>query len=569
MALRLPATLLSCLLLCSACGDQKQSPPDSGQPQPIGGAPYVLYTDIVSGPTSGGENDKGVYLSIFGKNFGSAGLGSTVRVYVGDAEVDNYRRLAVSRGRPDVQQITVQVGAIGHPVPGTALPIKVVVGGVASNTDHTFTAQPGDILFVSTQGNDSTARKNDIANPWRHVQTASEGGALATVQAGDVLVLRGGAGVTWSDVGLDNRWFRFRHVTGSEPTGAKGHGYISVVAYPGEDVHYVPPNDTHGGIHGVGDSFPEYSDWIAIAGLHIESVASSASDGAPVNLQVRSDHWRVVNNELGPWPASASAGDKAGGLTGNGENVAILGNHIHDIGGGTLNHGIYLDNGATDVEIAYNVIHDVISGNLIQTFGETPFNNIKVHHNLLYNGGRYGLNIADGSHSYAAWNNVIYHTALAGVRFSLSSDSASSFAIVHNTIYDTNNVSSGLNAPIVSDYDLSSGTAVVKHNIIVTRAGTHSTSYFLADESRSAIKLERNLWYGLALGSAPAEDANPVGADLNDPRFVDLAAHDFALQAGSPAIDQATAALPFAVADDYRIKARPSGSHSDIGAYEF
>jgi hypothetical protein len=183
MALRLPATLLSCLLLCSACGGQKESSPDSGQPQPIGGAPYVLYTDILSGPTSGGENDKGVYLSIFGKNFGSAGLGSTVRVYINDAEVDNYRRLAVSRGRPDVQQITVQVGAIGHPAPGTALPIKVVVGGVASNTDHTFTAQPGDILFVSTQGNDSTARKNDIANPWRHVQTASEGGALAAVHS--------------------------------------------------------------------------------------------------------------------------------------------------------------------------------------------------------------------------------------------------------------------------------------------------------------------------------------------------------------------------------------------------
>jgi hypothetical protein len=151
--LRIPSTLLGSLLTLAACGDQRGAPssePAGDTPRPVSGAPYVLYTDIVAGPTSGGENDKGVYLSIFGKNFGSSGLGSTVKVYVNDVEVDNYRRLAVSRGRPDVQQITVQVGAIGHPTPGTALPIKVVVDGVVSNTNHTFTVQPGDILFVST-----------------------------------------------------------------------------------------------------------------------------------------------------------------------------------------------------------------------------------------------------------------------------------------------------------------------------------------------------------------------------------------------------------------------------------
>ena len=38
-------------------------------PAPIAGAPYVAYTDLVAGPTSGGENDKGVFLSLFGTNF--------------------------------------------------------------------------------------------------------------------------------------------------------------------------------------------------------------------------------------------------------------------------------------------------------------------------------------------------------------------------------------------------------------------------------------------------------------------------------------------------------------------
>jgi hypothetical protein len=574
MTRRLPAALL-CALSISACGSQDPSSPagpTGDEPQPITGAPYVLYTDIVAGPTSGGENDKGAYLSVFGVNFGSGGLGSSVHVYIGGAEVDNYRRLSPSRGRGDIQQITVQVGALGHATPGAALPISVVVGGATSNTDRTFTPQPGDILFVSTQGNDATAVKNDPGRPWRHVQTPSQGGALAAAQPGDVLVLRGGAGVTWSDVGYDNRWFRFRHITGNAPTGAKGHGYISVMAYPGEDVHYVPPGGTSGGIHGVG--YLEDSDWIAISGLHIESVAQSKSDGAPINLQVSSDHWRVVNNELGPWPAPASAENRAGGLAGNGDHLSILGNNIHDIGGGTLNHGIYIDAAAEDVEIAYNMIHDVVAGNLIQTYdsvGEGGMENVAVHHNLLYNGGRYGLNIADGTHSYRAWNNVIDHTALASVRFSVASDSSASFAIVHNTLYDANNAESGLRAPIVSDYDLNRGTAVIKHNIVITRPGTHSTSYFETDGHQDAIKLERNLWYGLGLGVAPPEDSNPVGGntDRNDPRLVNLAGRDFSLASGSPAIDEATAVLPFAVPDDFRIKARPSGVRSDVGAYEY
>src|SRR5262245_58722938 len=60
--------------------------PDVMLPPPSG-APYVLYTDIASGPSTGGENGKGAYLSIFGINFGPNGLGTTVKVFIGNAEV--------------------------------------------------------------------------------------------------------------------------------------------------------------------------------------------------------------------------------------------------------------------------------------------------------------------------------------------------------------------------------------------------------------------------------------------------------------------------------------------------
>jgi hypothetical protein len=545
--------------------------PKTPPPAPVAKAPYVAYTDLVAGPTKGGENNKGTYLSIFGVNFGDKGAGKTVKVLINGVEVDNYRYLGPSRGRPEIQQITVQVGAIGNPAPGVPLPIKVVANGIASNTNHTFTVQPGDILFVSTTGNDATAAKNDITRPWRFLQTPSRGGALGEVKAGDVLVLRGGPKVTWSDVGYDNRWLRFRHVTGSAPNGKKGFGYIAVIAYPGEDVHYVPPPKTSGGIHGIGEDYPEDSDWIVISGLRIESASSSQSDGAPVNLQANSDHWRVVNNELGPWPASNDARNKAGGLVGNGIDVAMLGNHIHHIGGGKENHGIYLDSACQRIEIAYNKIHDVTGGNLIQTYdniGERPLDGILVHNNLIYAGGRYGLNISGGTRSYAAWNNVIHSTALAGVRFAMKGEEKTNIAIVHNTIYGANTISSATNGLIVNDDKITTGAVLIQHNLIVSNPKNHSVAYYIDASNGSAINFRRNLWVGM--GRPLGIDRDPVGrdADAREPGFVAASQQDFSVGEKSAAVDAATAKNPFPITDDYRLRPRPAGRAADVGAHE-
>jgi hypothetical protein len=156
-------------------------------------APIVLYTDIASGPNSGGENGHGAYLSIFGKNFGSVGLGSTVTVTIGGVAVDNYRYLGPSKGRADVEQITVQVGALGNPKPGIALPIQVVVDATGSNTNQTFVVNPGRMLFVdNVHGVDATAVPGDIAHPYRHVQVADTSkAAYGAMQAGDIIVMRG------------------------------------------------------------------------------------------------------------------------------------------------------------------------------------------------------------------------------------------------------------------------------------------------------------------------------------------------------------------------------------------
>ena len=40
---------------------------------PARAAPRILYTDALAGPNVGGENDKGMYLSVFGVGFGASG----------------------------------------------------------------------------------------------------------------------------------------------------------------------------------------------------------------------------------------------------------------------------------------------------------------------------------------------------------------------------------------------------------------------------------------------------------------------------------------------------------------
>jgi hypothetical protein len=538
---------------------------DAAAPAPVAGAPFVAYTDLVAGPTSGGEKNKGAFLSIFGANLGTV---TTTKVFIGGAEVDSYRALGPARGRADLQQLTVQVGALGQPTPGRPLPIKVVVGGVASNTNHTFTPQPGDTLFVSTTGNDKTAVKNDDAHPWRFLQTPDQGGALGAAKPGDVVVIRGGSGIVWSDLGWDKHWARFRNVTGNAPSGEKGHGYVAIMSYPGEDVRYVPPPDAKGGIHGIGEDYPELSDWIVISGLHIESRAEASSDAAPVNLHAHSDHWRVVNNDLGPWPAPNDAGFKAGGVAGNGKTIAILGNAIHDIGGGKENHGIYLDSGSTDVEVAFNTIRDVTGGNLIQSFdniGGQPLERISVHHNLLLRGGRYGLNISGGTHTYRAWNNVIADTAMAGVRFAMDSDKSTYLAIVFNTIYGANATSPATPAPIVNDETFNAGTALISYNVVAGSPELQSRSYLLTGSQGDALHVERNLWFGI--GSPPSDDLDPIYDEgRRDPRFVDVGKRDLRIGAGSAAIGQAVAGKPFPVLDDFALKPRPP--KPSAGAFE-
>ncbi len=522
-------------------------------------APVLLYTDLLSGPNSGGENNKGTYLSIFGKHFGNAsGLGTVTRVFIGGAEVSEYRYLGPSKGRPDIQQIIVQVGALNNPAPGVALPIDVEVGGVKSKSfaPIEFTVNPGKILFVSLAGDDTTARAGEILHPWRHVQTpestvAKSTGAWGAAQPGDIIVMRAGA---WKDVGFGDAgrtyFAKFYGNSGTQPRGSTGSGPISFTAYPTEHVVIQPPvTEVYGVFDGINSTkfldvhgAPKYSQWITISNLTIST--GGINDG-PINLETGSNHWRVVNNDLS---APDAITNRAAGVTGNGTGVEVLGNRIHDVAGTgsrgetLLDHGIYIDSGS-HWELAYNLIENITGGNGIQLYNSghvTPtIDHINIHHNWIHDVNKHGLNIGDTSGvGILIWSNVVYNTRAACWRN--NSINLQDARIWNNTFYNCNTDSAYPESAAIMNDVKNTATPITidfRNNIIWP---AHSSGRYAGGEAgfnAAGVRFtgSKNLWYG----GNDSESAAPGSENLlANPRFANLEGKppNFHLQSASPAL---------------------------------
>jgi hypothetical protein len=321
--------------------------------------PAVFYTDLTSGPNTGGEANLGTILTISGKHFGEKQSNS--KVTIGGGSVARY--LTWSDGR-----IAVAIGDLA-----ATGPVAVTVNGVSSNTDVTFTVRRGKIYCVSsTSGSDSNNGQFPSApgrgnGCWQHARHAK-----AHLRAGDIAYF----GSSPAD--------HFQSENGRDPCGIGGYtGFllstacpgvsdgtpdrpIAIVGYPGAVAVFGGPGPDYAE-NGIGtpNSVHAVKNWTISNVTAIAGPWMGKPGWAGILLE-RVEGIRVVNCDIQApfhYQFSALNIDHTGSPT-SGITIRLYGNKIHNFHTSTdapYHHwkhsvGVYFTGDANEIDFAWNDI---------------------------------------------------------------------------------------------------------------------------------------------------------------------------------------------------------------------
>lgn len=208
---------------------------------------------------------------------------------------------------------------------------------------------------------------------------ATAAAVWASAKPGDVVYLRAG---TYTKIEstycAECALGTFKQGTAAQP--------IALVAAPGEAV--TIQNSGHAPVFlGDGNSKARY---LTIAGVTIIGESSAISGGGDTGAsstrpETGADYIRVVGNTLKITQTVYNT--MTGILNLQGDGWKVLGNTFVDLPRPIYNnnHAIYVQNGADDVEIAYNRLVDLHMGFSIQVHQDYyhQYDNVRIHDNLL------------------------------------------------------------------------------------------------------------------------------------------------------------------------------------------
>ena len=327
------------------------------------------------------------------------------------------------------------------------------------------------------------------------------------MSGGDTLLIRAG---TYNEVIAPSR------------NGMPG-AYTRYAAYPGEEVIVKAPPGT------VVVFFSRTTTYVEVSDLIIDGT-NATSYAVKIEGSYEKDQWpriRLLRNDI-----------RFGrfGIGGGGESE-IIGNKIHHMKG----YGIYTagHNGLLEG----NIFHDN-GGYAIHHYQKhEAVNNWIIRNNVIYRNGDayypwyrpyYGVNkrplpavTLSSGRQIQFYNNLVYNNPNGGVTIGSSSRDV---LLANNTIYK--NGEYGV-------FDRSSNARII-NNISWGNSGAQILN------TGANTTLQNNL--------------------TTDPKFVNPAAGNFGIQAGSPALDKGITVAQ--VPDDFTGKKRPEGAAYDIGAFE-
>lgn len=402
---------------------------------------------------------------------------------------------------------------------------------------------------VSTTGND--ANNGTSSTPWRTIRKAASvavGGDTVIVNAGSygesVTTVRGGSAgnrITFRANGRAvTKTFNIDHpyvtIDGFEMTGAND-GFMMTLRGSYCELLNNTIHDT-GATWGVVRMESDTMTGCVIRGNRYHS-STGPGDDLTVFIIGGTNHL-VENNEIGP-------GKDLDVFRVWGANNVIRGNYIHDV---TLSSG-----SASHMDV-------------IQTFGlgGGESRNIVFENNTVVNfDGQICMTENNGSAGYHDWdlrNNIYINVNLQ------ANVGIPNFRFYNNTLYNvgaTNNLIMYLyDAPGKSNF---SGSKI-HNNVFVTASSIGNYGQVMAIGSTgSNVTVSHNMVTRVNGFGTLSGFSETGGVNGGDPKFVDVGARNFRLQAGSPAIDRGTGVV--GTARDFAGTARPQGSTLDIGAFEY
>ena len=533
-------------------GVQGGGAPGSTGPTPISGL-ALFFSDLTSGPNSGGQDNRGAFVTVFGNGFGDTQGTSTVTI--GGGAADNYPIWTNTK-------IAFQLGASAR-----TGDIAVHVASKGDSNGLPFTIRAGAIYFVTASGND--ANDGSFASPWQTIPKAKN-----SILAGDIAYLGKGAGDTLAQTAEDSS-SPYRCALGMSANDGTNSGTATapkaLVAYPGASVTVGIVSGLERGI--LTPAITGTFDYWVISQLSIRGETEA------IDLEGGAVGWRIVGNDISCPNGAGPSGCVTGGQGDNTAGLKFLGNVVHDVAANVTTitkyyHGIYF--GSDHIELGWNTVRDGKTCRAIQfhdTGGPNEFD-LVVHDNVIHGTVCDGLNFASVDPSQGAviaYNNVIYDVGQGPD----PSDGSSNYACIYvanitnqgspgsgnvqlynNTLYNCGSRSTGSSGAIA----LASGPVGIQmdDNLIVALT---NEGYFSSDTGSSPkIIGSNNLLYGG--GTLPSVLTASV---LGDPMFVATTSHDFHLTSTSPAVDHGKTTSATTDSDG---NLRPQGSAFDIGAYE-
>jgi Putative metal-binding motif len=558
--------------------------------------PVLFFTDLISGPGTGGKNNNGVFITLYGLRFGTTRGSSTVTM--DGTPVAAYEIWGGSGPARELETIVVQPGAA---IAAGLHQIVVTVGGKASNA-LPFTIRTGAIYFVDP--NAATNGNGSIATPFNSLQAARDNPARAT---GDTYYVHGksspGGINTTEDVTETCATFSLR---GNAIQGTTARP-IAFVGYPDD-----PP--LIGGVAAGSEcACPNgfaCTDTLSTYGIILEAnhyvIANFNFTLNRVALLLSGTGRRFVGNSFTEM-AEATYGDTIYATTSM-TDVKFYGSLMYQIGA----IGIRTTGSSTNVDIGWSEFRYFADTAVAVTDYQSRSTNISVHDSFFHStpgavgsgddAGGVGINLATGANIYnniivapseqidtpvyfsqPKYNGVSYEvTAFKFEEFEEASPfvTRASFATIeHNTVYHADGKAS---SATVLEFDAGTTTStpnryVIRNNIFVTDATPGGFyAYGVHPRDTGAIRATYNKYWPNRAGVPDTDTTFTASHPMFPDTFVQQSAStftqisprpfgDFTPAAGSGGVNNADTSTRCA---DYFGRSRTQDGSPDIGAIE-